>query len=63
MVLMCVGVFRLLTGCAMISFAESLQLLGHLVNLSLEVLQSTSGLWAFSQSVPKMMLWSPIVVM
>ena len=62
MVLMCVGMSLLLTGCVVISFAESLQVLGHLVNLSLEAFQSTLGLWAYSQSVPRMMLQLPMVV-
>ena len=35
---------------------------GHLVNASCGLAQSTSGLWACSQSVPKITSWSPKAV-
>jgi hypothetical protein len=33
--------------------SERVQVLGHRVNASCDVVQLTSGLWALSQSVPK----------
>ena len=34
--------------------SERVQVLGHRVNASCDIVQLTSGLWALSQSVPKM---------
>jgi hypothetical protein len=41
---------RMTRGCS-----ERVQVLGHHVNARCDVVQLTSGLWALSQSVPKIM--------
>ena len=41
---------------------DSVHDFGHLVNASCGLAQSTSGLWACSQSVPKITSWSPKAV-
>ena len=42
-------------GCMTRGCSERVQVLGHHVNASCDVVQLTSGLWALSQSVPKIM--------
>jgi len=49
-------------GCIMSGHSERVHVLGQCVKASWEVVQLTSGLWALSQSVPRMMSWSSIAV-
>ena len=38
-------------------FVDRVQVFGHRVKASFEFVQSSSGLWALSQSVPRMTSW------
>jgi hypothetical protein len=42
---------------------DKVQEAGQCVNVICDVVQLMSGLWALSQSVPRIMSWSPMVVM
>ena len=53
-VLMTVAGCMVMISCMIRGCSERVQVLGHCVNASCDVVQLTSGLWALSQSVPKM---------
>jgi hypothetical protein len=54
------SVLMMVAGCMVVigritrGRSERVQVLGHCVNASCDIVQLTSGLWALSQSVPKM---------
>jgi hypothetical protein len=52
----------IVVGRMIIGIADNEHDLGQRVRANCEVVQLTSGLWAFSQSVPRMMSWVPIAV-
>ena len=61
-VLMTVAGCMVMIGLMISSRSERVQVFGHCMNARCDMVQFTSGLWALSQSVLRMMLWSPMVI-
>ena len=55
------GVFEV-AGWTIRAFVDKVQDGGHRVKARQEEVQSSSGLWALSQSVPRIISWGPTLV-